>query len=56
MMKRSHKIAMGTMLMALTGYGAWTLYKKYNQDFMKEMECAYQKISKDVEKSLDDMM
>lgn len=55
-MKKSHKIGMATMLMALTGYGAWSLYKKYNPDYMKDMERAYQKMSKDVEKSIDDMM
>ena len=55
-MKRSQKIGMATMLMALTGYGAWSLYKKYSHDFMADMECAYKNLAKDVEKNIDDMM
>jgi len=55
-MKKSQKIGMTAVLMALTGYGAWTLYKKYNPDYMRDMEDAYKKISRDVEKTMDDMM
>lgn len=56
-MKTSQKVGMGAaVLMALTGYGAWSLYKKYNPDYMKDMDYAYKKISRDVEKTIDDMM
>ena len=55
-MKKSQKIGMATVLMALTGYGAWSLYKKYNPDYMRDMECAYKRISRDVEKTMEDMM
>lgn len=56
-MKTSQKVGMATvLLMAVTGYGAWSLYKKYNPDFMKDMGRACKRISKDVEKSIDDMM
>lgn len=55
-MKTSQKVGMGAILMALTGYGAWSLYKKYNPEGMKDMEHACKKISRDVEKTIDDMM
>lgn len=55
-MKRSYKVGMTTALLALTGYGAWSLYKKYYPDYMKEMENAYKRMSRDVEKTIDDMM
>ncbi len=55
-MKKSQKVGMTAAIVALTGYGAWTLYKKYNPDYMKDMERAYKKISKDAQKAMDDMM
>lgn len=55
-MKKSYKVGMTTALLALTGYGAWALYKKYNPDYMKDMELAYKRMSRDVEKTIDDMM
>ena len=55
-MKKSQKIGMTTAILALTGYGAWALYKKYNPDYMKDMELAYKRMSRDVEKTIDDMM
>ena len=51
-MKTSQKVGMATvLLMAVTGYGAWSLYKKYNPDFMKDMDRACKRISKDVVKT-----
>ena len=55
-MKTSQKVGMATMLMALTGFGMWSLYKKMNPDYMQDMKHAYNRMAKDVEKSIDDMM
>lgn len=55
-MKKYQKVGMTTALIALGGYGAWSLYRKYNPDYMKDMEKAYKRMSKDVEKTIDDMM
>lgn len=55
-MKKSSQICTTAAILALTGYGAWALYKKYNPDYMKDMERAYKKMSRDVEKTIDDMM
>lgn len=55
-MKKTSKIGMTAILMAVTGYGAWSLYKKYNPECMNDMEDMFRKMSKDVEKSLDDVM
>lgn len=55
-MKKSTKIGAGVALMALTGYGAWMLYDKVLKKEMPDMECMFKNVSKDVEKSLDDMM
>ncbi len=55
-MKKNQKIGMTVALMALTGYGAWALYKKYNPDYMRDMEHAYKKISREACNAIDDMM
>ena len=55
-MRTSHKISMAVALFALTGYGAWALYKKYNPDCMRDLEYSYRKITRDAEKAMDDMM
>lgn len=55
-MRTSHKVSMAVALAALTGYGAWALYKKYNPDCMRDFEDSCKKISRDVEKAMDDMM
>ena len=55
-MKKSQKIGMTTAILALTGYGAWALYKKYNPDYMRDLENSYRRITRDAEKAMDDMM
>lgn len=55
-MKKTTKVVSAAMLMAITGYGAWSLYKRYNPNCMDDMTDALNKISKDVEKSLDDIV
>jgi len=55
-MRRSQKVSMAVALAALTGYGAWALYKKYNPDYMRDLENSYRRITRDAEKAMDDMM
>lgn len=55
-MKTRHKVSMAVALAALTGYGAWALYKKYNPDYMRDLENSYRRFTRDAEKMADDMM
>ncbi len=55
-MKKYQKTSMAVALLALTGYGAWQMYRKYNPDYMKDLERSYKKMSRDAEKMVDDMM
>ena len=55
-MKKYQMVGMTTLLLGLTGYGAWSLYKKYNPDCMKDMVSTYKRMSRDLEKTIDDMM
>ncbi len=46
--------------LALTGYGAWCMYKKYcpecANDMKKDMKRNMKRMTKDVEKSIENMM
>ncbi len=55
-MTKTGKVMTATVLMALTGYGVWTLYKKYNPEAVEDMENCMSKMSKNVEKSIENMM
>lgn len=55
-MKKSSVIAGSLMLSALSGYGAWCIYKKMNPHSAKEMKNNMKQMTKNVEKSIEDMM
>jgi hypothetical protein len=55
-MKKGSIIAGSTVLMALGGYGAWCAYKKMNPQGAKTIEKDVKKMTKNMEKSLEDMM
>ncbi len=42
--------------MALTGYGAWCMYKKYCPDCAKDMKKDFKHMTKGIEKNIEDMM
>lgn len=47
----------GVMLgLALTGYGAWCAYKKYCPECASDMKKDLKHMTKDVEKSIENMM
>lgn len=49
-------IAGTVMLTALCGYGAWCAYKKMNPCCANEMKNNMKQITRNVEKSIEDMM
>lgn len=55
-MKKSSMIAGSIMLTALTGYGAWCMYKKINPHCAEEMKNDMKSMTKNVEKSIENMM
>lgn len=55
-LKKSSMIV-GTMsLMALGGYGAWCMYKKMNPECANKVKNDMKKMTRNVEKSIEDMM
>ena len=55
-MKKSSIIAGSLVLTALGGYGACCAYKKYNPQCANELKKDMKKMTKNVEKSIEDMM
>ena len=55
-MKKSSIIAGSIMLTALSGYGAWCAYKKMNPHCANEMKKDMKQMTRNVEKSIEDMM
>lgn len=55
-MKKSGIVAGSAVLMALGGYGAWCAYKKYNPHGAKELKKDMKKMTRNMEKSIEDMM
>lgn len=55
-MKKGSIITGSVLLAGLTGYGAWSLYKKKNPQCAKKMKNEVKKITKNMEKSIEDMM
>ena len=55
-MRKSSMIAGTLMISALTGYGAWCAYKKMNPHGANEMKRDMRKMTRNVEKSIEDMM
>ncbi len=55
-MKKSSIIAGSLMLTAITGYGAWCAYKKMMPHSARGMKQDMKKMTRNVEKSIEDMM
>lgn len=55
-MKKSSMVAGSVLLTALGGYGAWCAYKKMNPHGAKEVKKNMKKMTKNMEKSIEDMM
>lgn len=55
-MKKSSIIVGSMMVTALGGYGAWCCYKKLNPQCAKKFEKDIKKVTKNMEKSIEDMM
>lgn len=55
-MKKGSIIAGSIVLTALGGYGAWCAYKKMNPHCANEMKKDMKQMTRNVEKSIEDMM
>lgn len=55
-MKKSSIIGGTAILMALGGYGAWCAYKKINPKCANEVKKDMKQMTKNMEKSIEDMM
>ena len=55
-MKKSSIIVGSMMVTALGGYGAWCAYKKLNPQCAKMFEKDVKIVTKNMEKSIEDMM
>ena len=55
-MKKGGIIAGTLALTALGGYGAWCAYKKMNPNAARELKRDVKKVTKNMEKSIEDMM
>lgn len=55
-MKKGSIIAGTLMLTALGGYGAWCAYKKMNPSAARELKRDAKKMTRNMEKSIEDMM
>lgn len=55
-MKKGSIIGGTAVLMALGGYGAWCMYKKVNPKCANKVEKSMKKMTKNMEKSIEDMM
>lgn len=55
-MKKSSIVAGSAVLMALGGYGAWCAYKKMNPHGAREIKKDMKNMTRNMEKSIEDMM
>ena len=55
-MKKGSMIAGSMLLAGLTGYGAWSIYKKMNPKCANKMKNEVKQMTKNMEKSIEDMM
>lgn len=55
-MKKGSIIGGTAVLMALGGYGAWCMYKKINPNSANKLEKDMKKVTRNMEKSIEDMM
>lgn len=55
-MRKSSVVAGSLVLTALSGYGAWCVYKKMNPHGANKMKNDMKQMTKNVEKSIEDMM
>ena len=55
-MKKGSMILGSFMLIGLSMYGAWSLYKKIDPECAEEVEDNMKKMTKKVEKKMEDMM
>ena len=55
-MKKGSIITGSVLLAGLTGYGAWCMYKKMNPHCANKMKNEVKKMTKNMEKSIEDMM
>ncbi len=55
-MKKGSIIGTTAVLMALGGYGAWCAYKKLNPQSAEKTEKEMKKMTRNMEKSIEDMM
>ena len=55
-MKKSGIIGGVVLGLALSGYGAWCVYKKYCPDCANDMKKDLKHMTKNVEKSIENMM
>ena len=55
-MKKSSIIGGTAILMTLGGYGAWCAYKKYNPQGANKIKKDMKNMTKNMEKSIEDMM
>ncbi len=55
-MKKSSIVAGSLVLTALGGYGAWCAYKKMNPHGANQVKKDVKKMTKNMEKSIEDMM
>lgn len=53
-MKKGSIIGGTAVLMALGGYGAWCMYKKVNPKCANKVEKSMKKMTKNMEKSIED--
>ncbi len=50
------KTGLGLALTAAAGYGAWTMYKKYNPSATQDIKRAVGKMTKQAEHNIESMM
>lgn len=55
-MRKSSMIAGSLVLTALGGYGAWCVYKKMQPQCANKLKSDMMKATRNVEKSIEDMM
>lgn len=55
-MKKGQKVGMTAVVVALTGCGAWYAFKKMNPNAYWNMKHKMNQMTKDVEKSVENMM
>jgi len=50
------KTTMSLALMAAAGYGAWSMYKKYNPSATQDIKRAVGKMTKQAERNIENMI